>query len=280
MAKQTAKDDSMKKVWINAFKTFGKILLGIAVCFCFFTASLFYLSPMNAAKLFNFLNLKNAEETCYEYAYSKDKTITSLYNLVLFEMDMGNPEIELYYLNLLLSDENYGDFCEKLDASSLGEITNKALVAYSCNANSFLINQKVKCMYNLHMINPASSATENFVKQKLEEHDTVEHSFSTYVDLVLNDSSLSDGRKIDLLNSLILNDEFNKNLDVKIQNLKLQAQNQTGNKRLVVQNSLVSLCRGRYLAYSKCYDESNEKIEFAKEEYLTEYEIYKSLIKN
>ena len=276
MTNQTAKNENMKIVWVNALKTFGKILVGAVVCFCFFTMSLFYLSPISAAKMFGFLNLKRAQESCYEFAYSKDKSTANLYNLVLFEIEMEKPEVELYYLNLLLSDEGYNDFCTKLDDSSLKEVSNKSLVAYSCNTNSFLLNQKVKCMYNLKI---SDSAINKFVKSKLSSNDMAECTFATYVDLIIGDSSLSETRKTNLLNSL-LSEEALANLDAKIESLRAQAKEQTGNKRLVIQNALVSNCRGKYLAYEKCFGKDNEKTELAKEEYLAEYEIYKSLIKN
>lgn len=266
----------MQMAWLGALKTFGKIMLAVVICFFYATMSVFFISPMSAAKMYNFMGLKRAEEACYVRQYEQDGKILNLYNLVIFEMQQDSFEKELYYLNLLLVNDEYENFCKKLDESSLKSVKNKSLVAYSCNSNSFLINQKVKCMYNLNI---SSSAIADFVRAKLKNPNTAEYSLTTYVDLILADSTLNETQRQALLKSLYVDETIKTQLDSRISALENMASSNeiTIAQKLIYQNALASNAKGKYLLL-KAENADETKINEAKDFYENSYKTYRSLL--
>lgn len=184
-----------KKTWLNALKLFGKIAFAVVFVLFYIISSMFFISPNFDAKIFNFFGAKKAQEACYIRIYENSENNADLYNLILFESDLENYEKELYYLNLLMNSEDYESFCAKLDESALGTIEDASLIVYICNTNSYLINQKVKCMYNLGFDVGISATVRNYVKAQLNGDYRFETSFATYIDLIYNDASLSKAEK-------------------------------------------------------------------------------------
>ena len=191
-----------KKVWLNGFKLFGKIAFAVIFSLFYFISMMFFISPKTDAKIFNFFGAKKAEEACYVRIYDTSKSKTDLYNLILFESELENYDKELYYLNILMDDEEYEDFCSKLDNSAFEtlDLENIETLVYVCNTNSYLINQKVKCMYHLGFDSLLSPTVRNYLKSQLTDERIFETSFVTYVELVYNDVSLTREEKADRVN--------------------------------------------------------------------------------
>ncbi len=273
--KQNSKASFMsKQVWKNAGKIFAKSLLLFVFVFFYLISVFFVFSPKIDSKIFSLIGFKRAEEACYVRIYDKSNDLADLYNLIVFESEVENYEKELYYINLMMADDRYNDFCKMLDESSANHITNKAIVAYSCNVNSYFVNQKVICMYNLGFdSNKLASTVKTFVKNQLSKGDIYNTAISTYVDLVYNDESLKESEKVEHIN--ILCSAMTLELNKRIEDIDNVAANGLV-EQIICQNTKVAYRRALYLI-----DEITDSptASLTKQAYQNELKTYNELIK-
>lgn len=264
-----------KNVLINSLKLFAKTLVCLIFIFFFVISSLFVLAPKFDAKIFSFFGLKKAEEACYERVYDKSNSCADLYNLIVFESELENYEKELYYINLLNCREDYDEFCNKLDNSALQTINDKSLVAYTCNTNAYLINQKIKSMYKLGFDSGVSPTVRNFVKAKLESEELFDSAYATYVEMVCADNNLTNSQKIEKLNLIknICSDLVSTRLN-NLQNFKKGKI--TVAEAIIAQNTIVNINKANYLIEK---ENQSEDLELAKTAYEFSLEEYNALIK-
>lgn len=241
--------DKKYNVWKGATVSFLKII-GIVVCAFFFViTTLFSLFPSLGTEYYNILGLKKAEELCYERQYQKTDNIADLYNLVVFEQDKNNIK-QLQYINELMNKKGYADFCRKLNNSALSKTSEKSLIAYAGDVHAYLVNQKVKCLYELNI------SAETFIYSCLKTDNITEQSFASFVELVRKDDVLSKERKIqkyeDLLNTFEADGQIlevllnNRLLDI---NNKLGEMNLSENEKIILQYSLMNDYRACYIVY-------------------------------
>lgn len=277
MEKNT-KEIGMKKVWLNALKKFGLIFLCLLFAFCFVTVSIFFISPKVASQMFGAMNLKAAERTCLEEVYNREKSAENLYNLIVFEMKNGTDESELLHINMLVNLEDYEAFCKNADLSGLAATKDKKLIAYNANINNFLLNQKVKCLYNLGISNPTIT---KFVRKNLEKSTSPETSFLTYIQFLLSDKNMNAESKKQLISSLISNNNLESvktALDAKIESLTQQVQTaDDANSRIVLQHCLMGNCRAKYLALNYVFGSDDPATKQAYEKYSDALSFYNSL---
>lgn len=238
-----------KRVWLNGFKLFGKIAFAVIFSLFYFISMMFFISPKVDAKIFKFFGAKKAEEACYIRVYDKSQSKADLYNLILIESELENYDKELYYLNILMNDEGYEEFYLKLDESAFETITldNIETLVYVCNTNSYLINQKVKCMYRLGFDSVLSPIIRNYLKTNLEGDFAFESSFLTYVELVYSDDSLSSEEKADRVNTA-----YNAVDDLLQQRLVYlntfnSAVNITVKEQIISQYNIVNIRKAKYM---------------------------------
>lgn len=257
--------DKKYNVWKNATVSFLKII-GIVVCaFFFVTTTLFSLFPSLGTEYYNVLGLKKAEELCYERQYQKSDNIADLYNLVVFEQDKNNIK-QLQYINELMNKKGYTDFCEKLNDSALSKTNEKSLIAYVGDVNAYLVNQKVKCLYELNI------SAETFVYSCLKNDNLTEQSFASYVELIRKDNSLSETKKIEKYQDLLDTFEANgQTLEVLLNNRllyinqKLGETNLSENNKIILQYTLMNDYRACYVVYHTIGNETKTS------EYETKY---------
>ena len=185
------KNSETLSVLISSLKTVAKCLVVAVLGFYFVLCLLIAAAPSSAVAVFEFFELKKAEESCYISIYNKSNSAVDLYNLVVFEGQEENYKKQLGYLNEMFKREDYKEFCEKLDKSTIVALNqkNKEMVAYTCNSRSFLINQKVECLFEL------DENVSTFVFENLRSDFVKECSFATYVNFIAN-SNLSNTDKI------------------------------------------------------------------------------------
>ncbi len=236
-----------KKVFLNALKLAGKVAFAVVFALFYLLSTMFFISPKFDAKIFKFFGAKKAEEACYVRIYDKSQSKADLYNLILFESELENYEKELYYLNILMNDEKYEEFCLKLDEAGIEALEDVSTMVYTCNTNSYLINQKVKCMYNLGFDKGLSITVKNYLKAQLEGDYQFETSFLTYVELVYNDASLTKQEKADKVNAvhsalnsliqqrLVFLGGFNSAVDITVKD------------QIISQHTIVSIKKARYI---------------------------------
>ena len=267
MKNETQKTTITAEVWKNSFKKALKILFIVLVAGFYLNLIIVALSPRFSAKVYNFMGFDNAEEYCLEKTYEKTKSNADLYNLIVFEQSQKDYQKELNYINLLFVSCGYDEFCKNLDESALKAIEDKSLVAHLCDTNAYLINQKVKCLFNLGI------DAETFVYSNLKGDYLTENSYASYIQLIY-DSNLSKEKKQEMINTLnntsslqngVVEDLFKE----RIADLILAKQNaEKNNEKILIEYSLMENYKAGYLynlilenstqaeAYKTLYSES------------------------
>ena len=209
MSEEVQKITIGPEVWKNALKKAAKTLLIVILVGFYVNVMLVALFPRFSVKVYNFMGLTRAEEYSLERVYEKSKDSADLYNLIVFEQMQKNNEKELNYINLLMVSDDYDKFCNELDASAIKTIEDKSLIAHMCNTKGYLINQKVKCLFNLGI------GAETFIYSNLNSNYLTENSYTTFVGLVF-DSNMTAAKKQEAITNL--NETFeqsNNNLTIE-----------------------------------------------------------------
>ena len=204
MTKTTKEIKLNENVWLNSLKITARVVFACIVAFFYVISSMFFISPDFDAKIFNFFGFSKAEEACYIRMYEKTGSAEDLYNLVLFEQSNENYQKELYYINVLIEHENYQDFCEKLNESSLAAVS-KDMYAYVGDTHAYLINRKVRCIYQSNIELPFEERSPSlmlYIRNHIKDGSFSSSSFLTYVTLVLNDSTITEQQKKETFNNL------------------------------------------------------------------------------
>ncbi len=256
-----------KKTWLNSFKTFTKIMLAVVFVFFYLISTLFFLAPNFDAKIFNFFGIIRAEEACYEMQYKKSGELSDLYNLILFEQEYSNKEKELEYITELMSDDEYDEFCTKLDVSSVYNAKNKSMYAYVGDVNAYLVNRKIKCLYGL---TDKESAIQVEVLKSLKNGKITEYAFATYVDLLKNDKKTTKEDYKALLETFELNDadkDVAELLELRIDQIEamLASSNVKGKvSEILLEFSLMKLSYAGYVVYNAIGEDDAKTNEFKK----------------
>lgn len=285
---ETTKDSVINRNLIkSSLKIFAKVMFCVMVGFFFFVTSMFYLAPKINAKMFNFFGLTKAEESCYIQAYKNSEKTSDLYNLVLFEQEHSNTEKELYYINVLLSKNDYSDFCLKLNSSAIAK-TEKNMYVYVGDVNAYLVNRKLKCMYQLNSKvthENRSKLVVSFVRSCLAGENLTELSFSTYVSLVLQDETLTSQQKVsefETFENLISTEET-----VSTRKLLTDREGALINKyineksessKILFANALVKFYKAEY-NYFKTLGETENNLQMIEDKYQIMLDAYNKLIK-
>lgn len=238
-------------VWKNASISFLKIFCVIVCAYFFVLTIVFSLFPRVTANYFKFFGATKAEELCYERQYQKTNDIADLYNLILFEQDRNNLK-QLQFINELRSKKEYEEFCKELNDSALKETTEKSLVAYVGDVNAYLINQKVKCLYNLNL------GCETFIYDELKSGKLTEQSFASYAELVFSNKSLTSEQKIVKYQDLLDTSELfgGQTLEVLLNNRllalseKASEDNLQENEEIILKFTLAKNYKACYYVYS------------------------------
>lgn len=274
-----------KTIWINSLVLTIKVVLSCVLAF-FYALSLFFVAvPTTSAKIFGFLGLKKAEEASYVRAYELSLDNADLYNVILFENKQENAEKELYYINLMLSSKDYDSFCIKYNSSSLAslvdsnnEISDKKRVPYICNINSYFLNQKVKCLNKLGV---KSESINKFVLNSLVGDDLFETSFTTYVNIIYADNSLSSEAKIEKVTDLLSVSNGEKNIDQLIDERLINLDDVLGRENLPVVSKILAkfAVMNLRLAKYRIAEIKGEGVDLAKTNYEIAVNNYNNSIK-
>lgn len=277
---QRAKEINTNSViWKNAILKFLKIFAFCFILCVYIVSILFFVYPNANVKLFRFLELKNAEEASLVRVYEKSEKLSDLYNLIVFEDEQSNFEKELYYLNILMFDDGFDEFCDKLDNSAIQAVgEDKTLIPYLCNTRSYLINQKVLCLINLNQ------TVDSFVCSMLGDEYLFEYSYTTYVEYIYS-MNVNIETKQNLIDDL--NITFNLNNDSKmveellnerIENLKTYAESELNEiQKIKTHHTLMNLTKGKYLSNLILHGVDDSRTIQAKEEYRAELSAFNDL---
>lgn len=183
-------------------KRIAKIVLkSLLDCFIglMIIVGLFFVAfPKFSLKINETLGLKKIQEYNYQMIYKKSNNIADLYNLIIFEGKLENTSKELGYLNEILIRDDFQDFCYSMDSATIKRLDDKKLISYSANVRGYLVARKVYCLYVL-----GSKNVQSFVYEQTKNGKFKEYSFAAYVDLVVNDASLTNQEKETILSEFL-----------------------------------------------------------------------------
>ena len=267
-----------KKMWLNSLKMTGKILLCVIFVFFYMITTLFFIAPNFDAKIFNFFGFKNAEESCYLKQYENSGELSDLYNLVLFEQKQENYQEELYYINVLMRDKNYDEFCDRLDVSGIYNAGSKSMYVYVGDVNAYLVNRKIKGLYALNLGYRAE------IIKSLKSGALTEYALATFVDLVKNDS-ITQGSKKSAYVELMTRKEgesasITELLDDRIDLIeaKLEEERVSGTvEEILLQYALVKLNYAGYTLYKTAELDASKTVKY-EQAYEQAAQAYASLI--
>ena len=273
-AKIIERKEKNKKICLNSLKIFGISLGSALFAFFFMISTMFIFAPKFDAKIFNFFGLKKAEEACYIRIYEKSGSNVDLYNLIVLESKFENYEKELMYINELVTKEDYVDFYTKLDKSAISAVKDKELIALTCNTNGYLVNQKVKCMYELGFSDVNIFA---YIKSQLETDFLFDGSFVSYVELVYNNNDLTKETKQEKFENLYIYNGIDGLLSSKLTKLKTYVEETTSKEgKIIAQNTIMNIRKADYMI--DVINES-EELEISEAAYKAELAAYNELIK-
>lgn len=236
---------------IRGVKIALKTLIDCFVVIMFIILSLFVLFPKISLKLNEAIGAKKIQEYNYQLIYSRSNSITDLYNLIIYEESIENQNKELYYIDKMLARDDYENFCKSMDKASLGVVTDTTMIPYSANVNGYLQSRKVICMFNRN-----KAGIDTYVYSQTKQGKLSEYTFSSYVDLIYLDKTLSESQKREKISYLL--NLLEQLLDERITGLKNLISLTQGNERIVYKYTLMRIYCSRYYAYSILgYEESS-----------------------
>ena len=245
------------------FKTLLDCFIVIMLVLC----SIFVLSPKLSLKIHETTGNKKVQELNYRMIYANSNNIADLYNLILIEGELGNSKAELFYIDKMISRDDYDDFCDKLDDVSSEKIDTEGLTSYSANVNGYLLSRKVICMYNLE-----ESGLEAYIYRQVRSGKISEYTFSSYVDLVYFDKALTQAEKREKLSCIMdtmdgINGKLSDLLQTRVNSLKTAITLAEDNKKDVLRYTLMRIYASRYYVYDAIGNEDlkNENHEAYKE---------------
>lgn len=239
--------------WKNGVKIGLKTLACCFVVIMFSLTFIFVLFPKFSLKINNSLGLNKVKELNYQMIYNRSDKITDLYNVILCEGELGKFSKELEFIDEIIIRDDYSEFCKTMDKASLESVTDKQMLPYSVNVNGYLMSRKIICLYNLK-----TDGIETYVYRQTSTGKLAEYCFSTYVDLVYNDTSLSDAEKREKLAFLMNINEVQNNelvsqaklLDLRIGYINDRLAIETDKEgQIALQYTLTRIYRSRYYVY-------------------------------
>ena len=275
MSKPITNENITKIVAKKSIIIFFKIMLAVVMALFYIITMVFMISPISAAKMFNFFNMNKAVESCYVTQYDRTGSNADLYNLIVFEAEMQDYSKERYYINMLTSSSEYEDFCSRVDTAAIKSEDNLSLIPYVANLDGYLKNQMVKCLYNLNL------NVAGYVHSSLLD-DSINYAFATYVDLINSNKLLSKEKKIEMYQELLSTFSESETREVselyqskmaKLAILKAQVQeDKDANKLAIILHAAVNMYRARYVVENTINESGASVYKVLYENALLEYE--------
>ncbi|MBR3885835.1 MAG: hypothetical protein IKJ33_05215 [Clostridia bacterium] len=243
--------------WVKGVKIALKTLVACFVVIMFSLTFIFVLFPKFSLKINNTLGLDKVKELNYQMIYKRTDKITDLYNVILFEAELGKTSKELEYIDEIIKRDDYVDFCKTMDKVSFESSKDKQMIPYLVNVNGYLTSRKIVCLYELDI-----NGIETYVYRQTATGKFAEYSFATYVDLVCDDETLTDAQKREKL-SFIINivdtsgkthkELLNKRIDDINNRLNIEDSEEG---KISLQYALTRIYRARYCVYETLGNEA------------------------
>lgn len=171
---------------LNVFRTVAltslKTILVVFGALLYFMAVCHIVSPLTAAKIYKVMGANNAVVICYENVYEKTGNLSDLYNLVQRTIEAGDSDKTNKYIEILQNDSNYGDFCKRVNDSTI-KVAEKKYIAYVGDLDSYLVSQNIIALYQKGQKDKA----KDLALEDLTSENIYSFGFSAYVDCLMND---------------------------------------------------------------------------------------------
>ena len=183
---------------LTILSTFAKTLIVIIGSIFYLVSVSMSINPSFAIKIYEFFDAKDAVVVCYERVYNKSNSLNDLYNLVQKSIQAGDSKKTNKYIEILQSNSKYLEFCHRVN-HSVKQVTEKKYYAYVGDLDSYLISQNIIALYE----NGKKEKALNLALTDLTNNNIYSTGIATYIDLLMNDTSLEFETREQNLNALL-----------------------------------------------------------------------------
>lgn len=192
---------------LTILSTFAKTLIVIIGSIFYLVSVSMSINTSFAIKIYEFFDAKDAVVVCYERVYNKSNSLNDLYNLVQKSIQAGDSKKTNKYIEILQSNSKYLEFCHRVN-HSVKQVTEKKYYAYVGDLDSYLISQNIIALYE----NGKKEKALNLALTDLTNNNIYSTGIATYIDLLMNDTSLEFETREQNLNALLNEKISNKTI--------------------------------------------------------------------
>ena len=152
--------------------TAAKTLLACVFVLFVVILSVYVINPLAMANFCGNLGFKNAEVSCLELVYTRNKTDANLYNLILKLGNVNNPAKQNDYILKLQNSQSYAKFCQSVDKSTLQANANGDLsvrnLCYIYGTSEYLNGSYVNNLISLNKLDDAYASAVKYWQAEQE----------------------------------------------------------------------------------------------------------------
>lgn len=164
-------------------------LMLVVFAFGYFVVTISAVAPKTMANTFASLGFNKTSYLVYKRVYAREKTNENLYNVIQLSISRKNYKDMEYYIDLMLSGDNFNKFSAKVDEETkkvIGEEYNSYINSYA----NYLASQYTIALYNNGKILEAKMIAIDSL-----DPNSSASAFYAYTDCVMNDKNLLESQK-------------------------------------------------------------------------------------
>lgn len=185
-------NEQEKKPEVNVkliVKTALITLMLVVFAFGYFVVTVSAVAPKTMANTFASLGFNKTSYLVYKRVYAREKTNENLYNVIQLSISRKNYKDMEYYIDLMLSGDNFNKFSAKVDEETkkvIGEEYNSYINSYA----NYLAAQYTIALYNNGKILEAKMIAIDSL-----DPNSNASAFYAYTDCVMNDKNMLESQK-------------------------------------------------------------------------------------
>lgn len=263
------KQKTGRLITLTAIKT----IIAFVIILFFVCLGVYVINPRFAAEVVGKIGWTSAEVNCYELVYTRSKSTSDLYNLIVKMDNTKNYGKQNEYIAKLMGDPNYLSFCDSMNTSVVTNFNNgnisKKNLALLYGVNEYVTSKKILNLVRLEN-------WEGAYKVAVDSKDTdqnFEISLYYYVDYLLSDQ-VSEQNRTKYLKMLLDNGDILENLNTRYNSMDQGAENSA--RKIVSSYAKVKIRYTEYVIYKNADSPETEE---AFKQWQTELAVYNNLIK-
>lgn len=243
--KTSTSNNLTKTILLTILKTLGVIFVFAS----FFVISFSVVAPKTTLKVFDSIGLDRAGYLVQKRLYKRDPSLENLYNQIQRSIEMKNYEDQAEYIEIMLNEDDYLKFCDKVDKATQ-EVLGKKYSIYADSYDTYLRRHFVIALYN----------TERELEAKMMAIDSVYGSLDelhVYVSLVSNDEKLTDFQKETEITTLYTRYSTLSALETKLLELdEVLRMSETAYDSIIILEQKIKLAEIQKIIGEYCNDEN------------------------